>query len=649
MTTTYTKKEPLKGTVKNIKPVEIKMVYHTALEPLWDELVKRYHYLGYRKMLGARLKYLVFAGGSPIAALGFRSASLKIKARDRFVGWSEEQRLEYLPQVVNNNRFLILPWVQVKNLGSYILSRTTRQLPQDWYRFYGRELLLVETFVDPRWFQGTIYKAANWIYVGNTMGFTRQGVSFKYHGHTKEVYLYPLKQNFRKIIGCKQRPLQRPSKYRKRSRNQMLLTHDDWDPNVVAELYLNSEEVYKLADRLLDFHREFRPCFDREEQRILSLVYMKGLASDLEAKSAEPIALRYLDKKDVRSMQHFFTGSTWNEEKVLAKHQILLSKKIADEDGMFTIDSSETPKKGRDSAGVARQYCGNQGKVDNCQSGVFLGYASQKGYGLIDRRLYIPAQWFGEDYAERREKCHFPEGLSFATKPQLALAMLEKAEETGAFSGRWVGFDSTFGSDPVFRDTVGEKYYYFAAVRANTQVWLERSEVGIPPYKGRGPYPKKEKPLTEPLTVSQIAEDPSLPWKTVTMGEGAKGPIIADVARLRVIEVRDGLPGKESWLFLRRNADGTLKYALSNASEDISMEEMIRVAGMRWSIEQLFQKGKSYLGMDHYEVRSYPGWHRHMTLVFLVMHFLLSIRLEFGQKKPYNASSSQTPAPCCSG
>ncbi|MHB8182991.1 MAG: IS701 family transposase, partial [Candidatus Desulforudaceae bacterium] len=218
------------------------------------------------------------------------------------------------------------------------------------------------------------------------------------------------------------------------------------------------------------------------------------------------------------------TTSTWEADNVQKEHQIRLGEKISDEDGMFTVDSSEIPKKGRDSAGVARQYCGHLGKIENCQSGVFLGYAGKKGYGLLGGRLYVPEQWFSEEYAERREKCHFPEDLSFQTKPQIAFALLQKAKETGAFWGRWVGCDSMFGNDPAVLDAVGEEYRYFAELRSNTRVWLERPEIGIPPYKGRGPRPKKEKPLTDPVPVSEVANAPALPWITVNMGEGAKGP-----------------------------------------------------------------------------------------------------------------------------
>lgn len=634
MAITYSQ-DPIEGTVKDILPVDLKMVRKTELEPLWDELVRRYHYLGHRKMPGANLKYLAFCGGSPVAALSFRAASLTLKPRDCFIGWSTAQRSKHLSQIANNNRFLILPWVRVKNLGSYLLSQVIRQLPHDWYRFYKQQLLLLETFVDPRYFQGTVYQAANWIHVGNTLGFTRQGPTYRYHGHPKEVYLYPLQDDFRSIIGCHQRPYQKPSipsVSEERSRHLMLLNRVGWDPNLFAELNLKPEEVYRLSELLLNFCQRFSACFKRKEQLFNAITYIKGLSSELMAKSIEPIALYLLGAEKVRSLQHFFSGGSWEAAAVTRENQAVLAEKISDENGMFTLDSSEFPKKGKDSAGVAPQYCGHLGKVANCQSGVFLGYTSEKGYGLLDQKLYVPKPWFEPEYAERRKKTRFPEELTFKTKPQLALELLQKAEQTGAFTGRWVGVDSFFGSNQEFLDAVGEKYYYFADIRSHAQLWLERPQVGLPPYKGRGPYPKKEKPKTDPIPVSDIAKDPSLRWETVNLGEGAKGPIIAQVTRLRVVEQRDGLPGKELWLFLRKNADGEMKYALSNAPNDISMEEMVRASQMRWTIEQLFQEGKSYLGMDHYELRSYPGWHRHMALVSLTMHFLLEVRLQFGKK-----------------
>lgn len=637
--------KPIEASLKEIKPLEIKIVRKTPLEPLWDSLVSCHHYLGHKKMPGARLKYLVFSHNTPIAALSFRAASLNLKPRDCFIGWSASQRKEHLAEVANNNRYLILPWVRVKNLGSYLLSEIISPLRKDWYTHYGEELFLLETFIDPRFYKGTVYKAAGWVYAGDTLGFTKQGTYYKYHGNKKEVYLYPIRKNFRSIIGCSRRPFKRSKprevKYPERSEIMVMLTYDDWNPDLAQSLRLSTADIEKLGQRLLCFSKQFDSCFRREEQRVISATYLKGLASDLEAKSAEPIALRYLSEKAVRNTQHFLTTGIWDEEALKIKHQEGLAKIISEDNGVFTVDSSEVPKKGKESAGVARQYCGNLGKIANCQSGVYLGYASDKGYGLLDCQLYVPEKWFEESYSQRRKNCHFPSTLTFRSKHQLATGLLGKAEKKGAFKARWVAVDSFFGSDYAFLDAISKKYCYFADIASNTLVWTQRPKVGVPPYRGRGPYPKKKVALTDPLPVSEIAKKPTLSWETVVVAEGAKGPITAQVARLRVIEKREDLPGKECWLFIRKDANGKIRYALSNAPIDIALEEMVRVSAKRWSIEQLFREGKSWLGMGSYEIRSYTGWHRHMALVFLVMHFLLKVRIEFGKKKHLNSSPGQ--------
>jgi len=517
---------------------------------------------------------------------------------------------------------------------------------QDWFLHYEQQLLLLETFVDPRYFQGTIYKAAGWVHVGSTLGYTMHGANYKYHGHPKEVYLYPLRGDFRIIIGCKQRPFIKPST-KERSEDTMLLDRIGWDPDIVARLSIDFKDVSILTQKLIDHMSKFKDSFKNKLQLFNAMAYMKGLASDLNAKSIEPIAIKILGETRVRALQHFLAGAPWVAEKVLNTSKTDIMHKLATDDGMATIDSSEFPKKGKHSAGVKRQYCGNRGKIENCQSGVFLGYAGDKGYTLLNTKLYMPEEWFDDEHKALRDETNVPEELTFQTKTEIALELLTEEADNEAFKCRWVGMDSFFGKDTAFRDQIGERYYYFADIHVDTKVWQKRPAVAIPPYKGRGKRATKEKALTEPTEVSKLAEDPNLPWEKVNLGEGAKGPILAEFVCLRVVECRDKLPGPEVWLFIRKNADGKIKYAFSNAPLDIPMEELLRASSMRWSIEQLFQEGKSYLGMDHYEVRSYPGWHRHMTLVILLMHFLLCVRLEFGEKKLYNPASGLPTFDCC--
>lgn len=636
---------PLVATLAELAPVRIEAVDRTPLEPLWDELMRSRHYLGHKKMLGARLKQLAFAGERPIAALGWRSAALKLAGRDRFIGWSLEQKRHFLPHLANNNRFLVFDWVRVKNLASHVLARAMRALARDWQAKYGRELWLLETFVDPQHFSGTAYLAANWLRLGPTKGFTKQGQSYLYHGHAKEVFVYVVKPEFRKLIGCQEKPPcpqapLRPSQTSKTSEEAVnVLAHqNDWQPGILAENGITPERIDTLAEVLIDFHKAFAKAFSRSDQRFYHLTLLKGLLSNLESKSLEPMALRYLSAERVRALQRFVTSSPWDDALLGALYRERLANSLAAEtaqQGVLTLDSSEFPKKGKESAGVARQYCGRLGKRENCQSGVFVGYSSEKGYGLVDSRLYLPKLWFEESYAERRKNCGIPEELSFASKPRIGLELLNEVLAEGHFKARWLACDEGFGASQAFRQEVGELgLYYFAAVRATTQLFPEWPEIGLPNYQGRGPRPSKVRPLTQPVTARELATDPDTSWQEATLAEGAKGPSHARIARRRVVLAKEGLPQEELWLFIRQDGDdqaenGKRHYFLSNAPKDTPLEAMTKICTMRWPIEQSLEEAKSQLGMDHYEHRSWRGWHRYMLHVFMAMLFLLEVRQHF--------------------
>ena len=311
---------------------------------------------------------------------------------------------------------------------------------------------------------------------------------------------------------------------------------------------------------------------------------------------------------------------------------------------MINVDSCEFVKKGKESVGVARQYCGCIGKVENAQSGVFVGYSSEKGYGLLTCRLYMPELWFSDEYEQRRKETLVPEDLNFETKPQIGQGLIHKVVESGLFPARWIGCDATFGSDIHFLESLPKGHYYFADVRSNAQVFLRKPKTHLPPYKGRGPRPKKCQLLPDeprPQSVGEIARLTWLLWKPVVLAEGAKGPVVAHVARLRVYLSREGLPRKSPvWLFMRKTPDGEVKYSVSNAPKKMPLEEMVKAATKRWPIEQCFQDGKGQLGMDHYEHRSWPAWHRHMIYVFLALHFLLRLRIRFKKNSSPDAAAS---------
>ena len=624
--------------LKDVGEIQLKMVSGSSLESVWNTLVREYHYLGHQRIFGRRLKYLAFADHRPIGALGWKAASPRLEARDCFIGWSEEQRKKYLKNIVNNNRFLIPDWIRVPNLASYLLARGIKAVIGDWYERYEQRLFLLETFVNPEYFQGVIYKASNWIYVGNSKGYSLGRGGYEYHGLVKEVYVYVVERDFRKIIDCQQRPFfwKCPISQKKEKADSMMIQRADYNPDLIDWEWLTPQVIEQLAEELVKFHDEFRDAFWRVEQNILGQYYLQGLLGQIPRKNVEAIALQYLGATRVRSLQKFMTNYQWDDMVMLAKANAMLSDLIAEETGMITLDGSDIPKKGTESVGVARQYCGNTGKVDNCQAGVFVGYTSGKGYGLIDRELYMPKIWFTDEYAERREKCQVPEDLEFKTKNQIALELLEKTLEAGQFPAGWVGFDAGFGNDSKFRDAVDAlDVYYLAGIKTNTLVWLNRPKVEIPTYSGKGRPAEKERVASgeePPVSVSVIANDPELEWETTILAEGAKGPIVAELCFLRVVEHRDGLPGKDLWLVIRKDTDGKIKFAFSNAPADIPKEELRRAVIMRWPIEQCFEDGKKHLGMDHYEHRSWPGWHRHMTYVILALLFLLRLRFKFKKK-----------------
>ncbi|MBC7346674.1 MAG: transposase [Clostridia bacterium] len=282
----------------------------------------------------------------------------------------------------------------------------------------------------------------------------------------------------------------------------MLFACQDWSPKLLKESGVSQENIERLAKALVEVHDSFREAFSRPVQRTYGVVYLKGLLSDLVAKSAEPIALRYLGPSHVRNLQRFLSVSPWDEDRLKELYQIRLHERLAHPRAVITVDSTEFPKKGKESAGVARQYCGRLGKVENCQSGVFVGYTSPRGYGLVDCRLYMPERWFSPEYAARRQKCGVPQDLSFQTKAEIALELLAKIRASNRFPGRWVAFDAAFGRDPAFRDAVAALgYRYLARVPSDTQVLTEPPRFELPPYRGRGRPPTRPRPYPPPRTV----------------------------------------------------------------------------------------------------------------------------------------------------
>ena len=415
-------------------------------------------------------------------------------------------------------------------------------------------------------------------------------------------------------------------------------------------LELTPAEVEALADELAAYHAEFAPLFQREEQRQWAAAYLAGQLLALERKAIQPMAHR-LAGGNVQAMQQFISAAPWDDAPILARHQELVAQTLGDQEtGVLIVDGCDFPKQGRHSVGVARQYCGALGKVANCQASVLACYASARGYTLVDRRLYLPEPWFTDDERALREECGVPPGLQFQTRPQLALQMIAGLQRRGVLPFRWVLCDEGFGDDPAFLEGLAAaRLWYCAEVAHDTAVWLTRPPTLVPPRRGRrGRAPSRLRRAPDappPQTVAQVAAHlPPERWERTMLQEGSKGPLVVELARLRVVTVRDGMPGPVRWLVLRRSLeeDAELKTYLSNAPNATPLATFARLAAGRWPVEHAIKESKSEIGMDDYEVRGWRGWHHHLTMSVLAHHFLVRLRCRVGEKI---TGAHRTPSP----
>ncbi len=406
-------------------------------------------------------------------------------------------------------------------------------------------------------------------------------------------------------------------------------------------LDLTPEKVEELADELVAYHAEFADLYYRVEQARWGYRYLQGLMAPIETKSIQPMAMA-LEGGNIQAMQQFIGQGQWQDEKLLKKHWQLVNETLGEADGVWIVDGSGFPKKGKHSAGVARQWCGQLGKVENCQVGVFAAYASRKGYTLLDRRLYLPEGWFDKDHQMLWKECGIPDDMSFKTKPALALEMLEAVMAEGTLDFQWVTCDEAYGKDPTFLDGVARLgIWYFAEVPHSTRVWQVRPKTALPEWRGRGRLPSIERLVVgepAPKRVDEIAATvPAQEWRAFLIKEGSKGPMVAEFAFRRVVEVRDELPDADAWLIMRRSLgeEPELKTYLSIAPAGTPHTELARIAGMRWPVETALENGKDDLGMGDYMIRSWIGWHHHMTECILAHHFLVRVQKRLKKGLPH--------------
>lgn len=386
---------------------------------------------------------------------------------------------------------------------------------------------------------------------------------------------------------------------------------------------MTKTDLLDALPRFTAFLHRFGPLLEDESRVARAEAYLRGLLLDADDnKNAETIALNAYadDPSQVRMMQFFLGQSPWPYLPIRDELARWVNEAFGDDDGVLIVDESGFPKCGDKSVGVARQYCGATGKIDNCQVGVFLAYASRHGHTLLDTRLYLPEAW--ADDRSRRAAAGVPAEVVFRTKPELAAELVLGLGQ--AVRHGWVTFDEGYGKAPVFLarlEEVGQRY--IGEVPKNVRAWLERPAVDEPAGRRRTPRVRPGEPAS--LTAEAIAAGlPDGAWQRLTYRDGTKGTQQAEFARVRVVVERDDLPGPEVWLMVERGLgqEPKTKYYLSNAGPDAPLSELARVGHTRWPVEDCFLQGKQEVGLDGYEVRGWLGWHHHMTLVMLAMWFL---------------------------
>jgi SRSO17 transposase len=407
----------------------------------------------------------------------------------------------------------------------------------------------------------------------------------------------------------------------------------------VPKFDLSKGDIVNFMNELKGFHEQFSDCFLRSESRQHFFNYMVGQFSDLERKSIEPIALAIKDG-NVRALQRFVSDAPWNENNMISKYRRFVNEDLGSPEGALVFDESGFVKKGQDSIGVARQYCGTIGKVDSCQVGVFAAYVSEHGYALLDKRLFIPEQWFTDDYRARRQKCDLPENVTFQTKPALAVEMLKEISSEKVLPFKYVLGDSIYGVSPEFIKAVEALpgITYFVSVTKSTQCWLKRPMTIAKQYRWGGATRTRTvlaDTASKPMSVEELGKNINdYFWYRREVSEGTKGPIVYEFTRRRVIVSTDGLPRRTVWLFIRRTMgnDPQYSYFISNASTSTRLNVLVWLSGLRWAIEQCFEETKTDLGMDHYEVRKFTGWHHHILTCMLAHFFLWHLKIKMGKK-----------------
>ncbi|MDQ3704533.1 MAG: IS701 family transposase [Chloroflexota bacterium] len=390
------------------------------------------------------------------------------------------------------------------------------------------------------------------------------------------------------------------------------------------------EKVAGWAAELERLHGRVGQRFARSEQRKRSLAYLKGLLSPVERKNGWQLA-EHIGEGTPDGVQRLLNAADWDADAVLDDLRAYVVEHLGSNEAVLVLDETGFLKKGTKSVGVQRQYSGTAGRIENCQIGVFLCYASpQGGAALLDRALYLPKEWAHDE--QRRREASVPESVEFATKPALARAMVERALNAGV-PCRWVTGDSVYGSDRRLRLFLeGCGVSFVLAVTGNEPLMV-----------GLGEYDRPAR------MVESIAQDE---WQRLSVGEGAKGPRLYDWAwkPLWRLQVTDEDRAQGHWLLVRRSLEKPADlayYVVFAPRQGTTLESLARVAGTRWNIESCFESAKGECGLDQYEVRKWNAWHRHITLSMLAQAFLVATRSDERVEQKGAVSQLNGSTVCC--
>ena len=403
-------------------------------------------------------------------------------------------------------------------------------------------------------------------------------------------------------------------------------------------------QIARLGRQLVMFLAPFQDCFGRREPRELLQVYIQGQLSDVQRKTAEGIALQF--GTPPRTLQRFLESVKWDEEKMLDRCHQIIAKDHAHPEAIGMVDESGVAKSGNATVGVARQWNGSRGKVDNCVVGVHLSYVVPGFECLLCSRLYLPEEWANDPV--RREANGVPDDVEFRTKPQIALEQIDRALGNGVCVAAWT-FDELYGRDGRFLDGLEQRRQVFVGeIPKNFHGWVQEPlVVDFRPEKGKkrnrgGKYPRVAAHCPSSQVSNLVKHSPvfrNQPWQRYRVKDTERGPEVWEVKWAPFWRKdENGLPGRRQCLIVARNVlTGEVKYFVANrvpGEGKVTFRWLLRVGFSRWSVERCFRVTKDELGMDHYQVRGWRAVHRHFYLTQLSHLFCARMRQRYDGADP---------------